>query len=224
MGIISIIDQVANLKRLPREKFRDITAAKQAVKEFEIKKNDLRVYAIKEDGHIIVLGGRKSDQDEDIKRFRSIKQRYLDSKKIKFMLKREEILSSPEYWFEDAQNELYRQVVEYMERENLNQTQLSQRLGVTKGYVSQILKGEFNYTLKKLIELSLAIGKVARIEYQSIAGVLADDNKSKFVFFSEESSKKTPLMMPSESQGISVTFSASNVGSKPFYKNEPQVA
>jgi transcriptional regulator with XRE-family HTH domain len=91
------------------------------------------------------------------------------------MLTREELLRSPEYWFEDAQNELYRQVVAFMEKEGLNQTQLAERLGVSKGYISQILKGEFNYTLKKLIELSLAIGKVPKIEYQDISAAVEDD-------------------------------------------------
>jgi transcriptional regulator with XRE-family HTH domain len=96
------------------------------------------------------------------------------------MITREELLSSPEYWFEDAQNELYRQVIEYMEREGINQNQLAERLGVSKGYVSQILKGEFNYTLKKLIEISLAIGQVPKIEYASVANVIEEDAKTTY--------------------------------------------
>ena len=81
IGIFSNMEEVAQMRRLPREKFRDITPAKESIKEFEIKKGDLRVYVIKEDGHIVVLGGKKGDQDEDIKQLRSIKRRYLDSKK-----------------------------------------------------------------------------------------------------------------------------------------------
>lgn len=96
------------------------------------------------------------------------------------MITRKELLQSPEYWFEEAQNELYRQVVEYMEREGLNQSQLAAKLEVSKGYISQILKGEFNYTLKKLIELSLAVGKVPQIQYIPIAGILKD-KKTKFI-------------------------------------------
>ena len=81
IGILSNMNQVANLKRLPKEKFRDITPRKEEIKEFEIKKGDLRVYILKEDGHIVVIGGKKSTQDEDINHFRSIKKRYLESKK-----------------------------------------------------------------------------------------------------------------------------------------------
>jgi transcriptional regulator with XRE-family HTH domain len=87
---------------------------------------------------------------------------------------REELLRSPEYWFENAQNELYRQVVEYKEKKGINQTELAEELGVTKGYVSQILKGEFNYTLKKLIEISLA-------EYKTVADVIAEDKQTQFI-------------------------------------------
>jgi transcriptional regulator with XRE-family HTH domain len=101
------------------------------------------------------------------------------------MITREELLKSPEYWFEHAQNDLYGEVVDYMEKEKINQNQLAERLGVTKGYVSQILKGEFNYTLKKLIEISLAIGKVPQIEYRSMEDIIQEDNRSHYLSGSE---------------------------------------
>lgn len=97
------------------------------------------------------------------------------------MMTREELLQSPEYWFENAQNDLYGQVVDFMQKEHLNQTQLAERLGVSKGYISQILKGEFNYTLKKLIELSLAVGKIPQIEYKAIAEVLNEDKRAYYL-------------------------------------------
>jgi transcriptional regulator with XRE-family HTH domain len=116
------------------------------------------------------------------------------------MFSREEILRSPEYWFEDAQNELYRQVVEYKERKGINQTQLAEELGVTKGYVSQILKGEFNYTLKKLIEISLAIGQVPKIEYSSLEKIIEDDNKSQFLHL--QTSQPFFITLPSTNQSF----------------------
>ena len=81
VGIFSNFDQIANLKTLPKEKFRDITPGKELVKEYEFKKGDLRVYAFKDPaGHVVVVGGKKSTQDEDITWFRSIKKRYFDLK------------------------------------------------------------------------------------------------------------------------------------------------
>lgn len=97
------------------------------------------------------------------------------------MITREQLLSSPEYWFEEAQNELYRQVTAYQEQKGINQTQLAEELGVTKGYVSQILKGDFNYTLKKLIEISLAIGQVPTISYTPLTTMIEHDRKSAFM-------------------------------------------
>src|SRR5690349_7823782 len=97
------------------------------------------------------------------------------------MLSREEILSTPEYWFEEAQNELYRQVIEYKEKKGINQTQLAKELGVSKGYISQVLKGEFNYTLKKLMELSIAVGKVPQIEYKPLEQILHEDRQTKYI-------------------------------------------
>jgi transcriptional regulator with XRE-family HTH domain len=107
------------------------------------------------------------------------------------MITRSQLLQSPEYWFDEAQNEFYRQVTEYMNEEGLNQTQLAERLHVTKGYISQILKGEFNYTLKKLIELSLAIGKVPQIDYKSISEILVNDNSVSFFPFAENAAAQT---------------------------------
>ena len=91
------------------------------------------------------------------------------------MISREKLLKSPEYWFEHVQNDLYGQVIAYMKAEGINQNQLARRLGVSKGYISQILNGRFNYTLKKLIELSLAIGKVPAITYKSFSAILRNE-------------------------------------------------
>ncbi|OFX18080.1 MAG: hypothetical protein A2033_18790 [Bacteroidetes bacterium GWA2_31_9] len=82
------------------------------------------------------------------------------------MLSKEELLKTPEYWFENIQNEIYRQVSDYIQNEGITQTQLAEKLGVTKGYISQIMNGNFNYTLKKLIELSLAINKIPVVEFR----------------------------------------------------------
>lgn len=88
---------------------------------------------------------------------------------------REELLKSSAYWFEYEQNELFRQVTRFMEDENINQTELAAKLNVSKGYISQILNGNFNYTLKKLIELCLAIGMVPKIRYNKMDNIIRED-------------------------------------------------
>lgn len=115
------------------------------------------------------------------------------------MITREELIKSPEYWFEEAQNELFRQVTDYIENEKINQTELAQRLKVSKGYISQILNGNFNYTLKKLIEISLAIGVIPKIQYKSIAQELIEDrfkvNSFKHGVFSQKIKTDSPQTM-----------------------------
>lgn len=77
-AILARMDDVANLRLLPDNKFRDITPSKEKIKEYEIKTRDLRVYLIKDStGNIIFIGGKKNEQKKDFRRFRSLKKDYL---------------------------------------------------------------------------------------------------------------------------------------------------
>lgn len=93
------------------------------------------------------------------------------------MLSRKELIQTPEYWIETLQNEIFRQVYQYMDKKNLNQTQLAEELGVSKGYISQILNGNFNFTLKKLIELSIKIGVVPDLHFIPVNTYIEEETK-----------------------------------------------
>lgn len=74
------MEYAANGNSLPDTKFKDVTPDGTAVKEYEFKSKHLRVYAIKQtNGKIIVLDGFKTNQKADFKRFRSLKEQYLNS-------------------------------------------------------------------------------------------------------------------------------------------------
>jgi len=92
------------------------------------------------------------------------------------MLKHEELVYKPEYWLETIQNEIFRQVTAYLKDNKITQNQFAEQLGVSKGYVSQVMKGEFNYTLKKLIELSLAVGKAPVIVFKPLTEIIQAEN------------------------------------------------
>lgn len=96
------------------------------------------------------------------------------------MITREELLKTNEYWFETLQNEIYRMVAEYLENPDMNQTKLAEKLGVSRGYISQIMNGNFNYTLKKLIELSLAVNKAPSFEFKNLNEYIKEDNQKRF--------------------------------------------
>jgi transcriptional regulator with XRE-family HTH domain len=96
------------------------------------------------------------------------------------MKTREELLKTEEYWFETLQNAIYRMVAEYIQTEGINQTQLAEILGVSKGYISQIMNGNFNYTLKKMIELSLALKKAPSFEFKDLNQYIQEDCQKRF--------------------------------------------
>ncbi len=96
------------------------------------------------------------------------------------MITREELLKTGEYWFETIQNEIYRQVESYLRENNLTQSQFAEKLGVTKGYISQILNGNYNATLKKLIELSLAVEIAPVIDFQNLNEYIKEDFQKRY--------------------------------------------
>lgn len=90
-------------------------------------------------------------------------------------MKREDILKNPGYWITRIQTSLYNCAETFMSNHNLNRTQLAERLGVSKGYVSQLLNGDYDHKLSKLVELSLAFGFVPKIEFQSLQEAITED-------------------------------------------------
>ena len=91
---------------------------------------------------------------------------------------REELLRSEGYWIAQIQIDLFNQVKDYIEAKDINRTQLAEELGVTKGYISQVLNGDFDHRISKFVELSLAIGKVPQIAIVDIEKVIENDKKT----------------------------------------------
>jgi len=78
------MEYVANNRTLPSTKFRDITPAKEQIKEYGFKSKHLRIYVIQQrDGKIVVPGGLKSTQEKDIRSLRALKKQYLSTLKLK---------------------------------------------------------------------------------------------------------------------------------------------
>ena len=88
------------------------------------------------------------------------------------MKEREELLRSPIYWLTHLQIEIFNLLNTYMEENNLTREQVSEKLDVPPFYVSQILNGNFNFKLSKLVELSLLVGKAPMIQFEKIEQIL----------------------------------------------------
>ncbi|MEO6902447.1 MAG: hypothetical protein ABI315_04745 [Bacteroidia bacterium] len=80
--IQSRMQMLADLKTMPVEKHRDITPKNDSIKEYEIKTKHLRVYLFhdKQNGRVVVSGGKKTSQTKDITHFRNIKKAYFNNK------------------------------------------------------------------------------------------------------------------------------------------------
>jgi transcriptional regulator with XRE-family HTH domain len=90
-------------------------------------------------------------------------------------MKRQELLKNTGYWTSKIQFELYDELLDYMDKNNLNKSQFAKKLGVSKGYISQILNGDFNHKISKLVELSLAIGKIPKIDFINADEFIEED-------------------------------------------------
>ncbi|MBR3287173.1 MAG: helix-turn-helix transcriptional regulator [Bacteroidales bacterium] len=93
-------------------------------------------------------------------------------------MKRSELLKSEGYWIAKIQTDLYRELCSFMEKTHMNKAQFARNLGCSKGYVSQLLNGNFDHKISKLVKLSLAMGKVPVLEYKELSGsLLAEDTQ-----------------------------------------------
>lgn len=93
------------------------------------------------------------------------------------MTEREELLRSPAYWLTHLQIEIFNLLNTYMEENNLTQMQVAEKLDVPPFYVSQILNGNFNFKLSKLVELSLLVGKAPIIHFETIERIMGNEQR-----------------------------------------------
>lgn len=93
-------------------------------------------------------------------------------------MERSELIKSREYWLTEIQLNLFNMIEDYRKKNSLNKRQLADKLGVTKGYISQILNGDFDHKISKLVDLSLAFDKVPLISYRNLDEMEAIDSYS----------------------------------------------
>lgn len=103
-------------------------------------------------------------------------------------MERKDILMEPEYWIAQIQMAIYKCALDFMEDSGKNRSQLAEYLGVSKGYVTQLLSGDYNYSLSKLVETSMAFGYVPKIHFTPIEQeIFRDENIGTFVLAAKQS-------------------------------------
>jgi len=85
---------------------------------------------------------------------------------------------SPAYWTQLIQLKLFDAVRQYLDDNNMSRKDFADKLGVTKGYITQIMNGDFDHKLSKLSELALACDLVPKFEFvpACFANIVARDS------------------------------------------------
>lgn len=94
-------------------------------------------------------------------------------------MEREELLESKSYWITSIQLELFTAIETYMKKNKLNKTQLAEKLKFSKGYISQVLNGDFDHKLSKMVELSLSCDTIPLIFFVDKETFVKNDSEDK---------------------------------------------
>ena len=123
-------------------------------------------------------------------------------------MERKDILKNPEYWTTKTQLDLYECAQKFMEKHGLDRTRLAEHLGVSKGYVTQLLNGDYDHRMSKFFELALSFGVVPKIEFIPIEKYIELDGQIK----TYKEYIKTPVVIVSATYNIA--FIAHSLGVK----------
>lgn len=118
----------------------------------------------------------------------------MDNKEMKF--------KSPEYWTQLIQIMLYNKIQEYLDANGMTKKEFAEKLGVSKGYVSQILNGDFDHKLSKISELAIACELIPKVEFIPIASAQETLEESYFkpIEWNSYKSYSTELNMDSSQE------------------------
>lgn len=94
-------------------------------------------------------------------------------------MEREELLNSESYWTASIQLSLFDSIESFMQKNDLNKTQLAERLNFTKGYISQVLNGDFDHKISKMVKLSLACDAVPLVFFVDKETFIKNDSQDR---------------------------------------------
>jgi len=91
------------------------------------------------------------------------------------MFTHEEIMKSKEYWYDDIRIKLYNMLDDFLKANKMKQNKFAKKLGFSPSYINQILNGESDHKLSKIVELSLAVGKAPIVSFVPLSEVIEKD-------------------------------------------------
>lgn len=96
---------------------------------------------------------------------------------------REELVRSKEYWMVELQSNLYGVIKNFIEKTNITRTEFAQQVGVGKSYISQVLNGDFDHKISKMVELALACNKAPILNFINLDTYVENDRQKKVYEF-----------------------------------------
>jgi transcriptional regulator with XRE-family HTH domain len=96
------------------------------------------------------------------------------------MNKREELLRNREYVVSQMQLSLLNLVGNYKDQNKVKDYQLAKKLGVSKGYVSQLLNATSDHKLSKIAELALACNTMPLLYFVDLDTFIKEDAEDKY--------------------------------------------
>jgi len=82
-----------------------------------------------------------------------------------FKQKQIEFQKSSSFILDGLMLSLNEQIVIAMKKEGISRSQLADKLNVSKGYISRLLQGKVNLTLKSLVNIGLALNLKAGVDF-----------------------------------------------------------
>ncbi len=95
------------------------------------------------------------------------------------MKKNNSLQQTPEYWTTQIQLSLLSLIQDYLKENHMTRSGLAAKMGVTKGYVTQVMNGDYDHRISKMVELAMAIGYVPQVSFVPAVDAFAPVNTFK---------------------------------------------
>ena len=76
-----------------------------------------------------------------------------------------------DYWIAGVMIEFTEMVCKFMDEQKMTRTDLAKKLDVSSAYITKLLRGNANVTLKTMVRLARVFNKEINIEFQNIESV-----------------------------------------------------
>jgi len=83
-----------------------------------------------------------------------------------------DIVSSSEFWEENFKTSFFEAIEEYLEKNELSRNDFAKQIGVSRSYISQLMNGDSDHRLSKLIELAISMKKAPYLYLKDLDKVI----------------------------------------------------